>query len=304
MRRNLPKVELFLGKSISRFPNHVMREHIDSGNNGHLFYAFDASTNSELAFKIVPVDNLPRNSDDQYAYLNEAKKANLLVHPAVVRCVDVVPYDGPCSGSEEIGECVVFVYHYVKGKNLRAYMKEHHSEVNLPFVESFLRTMFELLYELQQRGEQHGDLHAGNVLVAQAEFDIYHRITFRVTDFGVRTLTGHAAHASDYLDTADTLRQLLECIEYRDCEGRDRYVRESLRHDFLERHLIETDTVADPLACNPRALLDKLDSLDDAYRAAAKAQTVAKLVTPFDYPNCEQMGNSHLLLKSRNCSGG
>jgi hypothetical protein len=85
MRSNLPKAELFLGKSISRFPNHVMRKHIDSGNNGHLFHAFDASTHSELAFKIVPVDNLPRNSDDQYAYLNEAKKANLLVHPAVVR---------------------------------------------------------------------------------------------------------------------------------------------------------------------------------------------------------------------------
>jgi serine/threonine protein kinase len=211
MRRNLPKVGLFLGKSISRFPNHVMREHVDSGNNGHLFYAFDASTNSELAFKIVPVDNLPRNSDDQYAYLNEAKKANLLVHPAVVRCVDVVPYDGPCSGSEAIGECVVFVYHYVQGINLRAYMKEHHSEVNLPFVESFLRTMFELLYELQQRGEQHGDLHAGNVLVAQSDFDVYNRIRFCVTDFGVQKLTGSAAHASDYLSTAGTLRQLLRC---------------------------------------------------------------------------------------------
>jgi len=93
------------------------------GNNGHLFHAFDTSTNSELAFKIVPVDNLPHNSDDQYAYLSEAKKANVLDHPSVVRCIDVVPYDGLCSGSEEIGECVVFVYPYVKGKNLRAYMK-------------------------------------------------------------------------------------------------------------------------------------------------------------------------------------
>ncbi len=298
MRSNLPKADLFLGKSISRFPNHVMQKHVASGNNGHLFQAFDASTNSELAFKIVPVDNLPRNSDDQDAYLNEAKKANLLEHPSVVRCVDVVPYAGPCSGSEAMGECVVFVYHYVKGMNLRAYMKEHRSDINLPFIESFLRTMLELLYELQQRGEQHGDLHVGNVLVAQSDFDIYNRTTFRVTDFGVRKLTGHAAHASDYLYTADTLRQLLECVEYRDSEGRDRYVRESLRHDFLERHLIETDTVADPFACNPRELLGKLDSLDDAYRAAAKARTVAKLVTPFDYPNCEQMGKSHLLLKS------
>jgi len=53
MRSNLPPKDLFLGKSISRFPNHVMRKHIDSGNNGHLSHAFDASTNSELAFKRV-----------------------------------------------------------------------------------------------------------------------------------------------------------------------------------------------------------------------------------------------------------
>jgi serine/threonine protein kinase len=205
MRRNLPKAELFLGKSINRFPNHVLQKHVASGNNGHLFYAFDASTNSELAFKIVPVDNLPHNPDDQYTYLNEAKKANLLMHPAVVRCVDVVPYTGSSSGSEAIGECVVFVYHYVQGKDLRAYMREHRADINLPFVEIFLRTMLELLYELQQRGEQHGDLHAGNVLVAQSAFDPYNRIHFRVTDFGVGKLTGSAAHASDYLHIPSSL---------------------------------------------------------------------------------------------------
>ena len=170
MRRNLPKAALFLGKSMSRFPNHVMPKHVASGNNGHLFRAFDASTNSELAFKIVPVDNLPRTSEDQDAYLNEAKKANLLEHPSVVRCVDVIPY----SGSEEIGVCVVFVYDYVKGKNLRAYMKDHPSDIDIPFIETFLRTTLGLLFELQRRGDQHGDLHARNVLVAKSEFDIRH----------------------------------------------------------------------------------------------------------------------------------
>lgn len=118
MRSNLPKADLFLGKSISQFPHHVIQEYVGSGNNSHVFRAFNASTNSELAFKMVPVGNLLRYSDNQYAYLNEAIKANQLEHPSVVRCVDVVQY----SGSEEIGECVVFVYHfvyhYVKGKNL------------------------------------------------------------------------------------------------------------------------------------------------------------------------------------------
>ena len=52
MRSNLPKAELFLGKSISQFPHYVIQEYVDSGNNGHLFRAFNTSTKSELAFKI------------------------------------------------------------------------------------------------------------------------------------------------------------------------------------------------------------------------------------------------------------
>ena len=293
MRRNLPPIGLFLGKRIERFPNHVIEEYIDSGNNGHLFRAFEASTGSNLAFKFVPVENLPEENGEQQAYLNEAKKANQLDHPSVVKYIDVFPYNGP---KKEI-KCVVFVSNYIKGQNLKDYMRKHRSEINIPFVETFLRTMFELLYELKERKLQHGDLHAGNVLVSTPEFDIYQRPTFRVTDFGVRELTGQTSHVSDYLYVAEILKQLLEQIQYGNCEGRDRYVYDILRLEFLARHLIETDTSADPLAYNPRGLLAKLDSVDDQY-SAEKKNPVTTLVSPFDYPNCEQIGNSHLLLKS------
>ena len=157
--------------------------------------------------------------------------------------------------------------------------------------------MFEILYELKQRKLQHGDLHAGNVLVATSEFDIYERPAFRVTDFAVRELTGQTSHTSDYLHVAEILKQLLELIQYSNCEGRDRYAYDILRKEFLARHLIETDTSADPLASNPRKLLTKLNSVDDQY-LKAKKKPVSTLVSPFDYPNCEQIGNSHLLLKS------
>jgi len=53
MRSNLPPKDLFLGKTISRFPKHVLQKHVASGNNNYLFYAFDALANSELAFKRV-----------------------------------------------------------------------------------------------------------------------------------------------------------------------------------------------------------------------------------------------------------
>ena len=91
MRKYLPSVDLFLGKTIERFPNHVIKEHIASGNNGHLFRAFNHSTRSNLAFKVVPVENLPKDSNEQQQiYLNEAKKANQIDHQSVVNYIDVV----------------------------------------------------------------------------------------------------------------------------------------------------------------------------------------------------------------------
>ena len=293
MRKNLPPIDLFIGKNIERFPNYVIQEHIASGNNGHLFRAFDPSTENNLAFKVVPVRNLPEDEGEQQVYLNEAKKANQLDHQSVVNYIDVFPYNEP----ETQIKCVFFVCSFIKGQDLKEYMRQHRTDINLPFVETFLQTMFELLYELEHRKLQHGDLHAGNVLVATPEFSIDDRPTFRITDFGVRELTGQTSHASDYLYVAEILRQLLEQIQYGNCEGRDRYVYDILRLEFLARHLIETDTSADPYASNPRGLLAKLVSVDDQY-LAAKKNPVTTLLSPFDYPNCEQIGNSHPLLKS------
>ena len=268
-------------------------DHIASGFNGHLYRAFDPSTESSLAIKFVPDGNLAYDEIEKEAYLNEAKKANRLHNSAAVKCFEVFRYeDGEtgCSG-------VVFVYDYVNGVDLRKYMKANRKNIDAPFVERFLDTMFDLLYELKQRKMKHGDLHAGNVLVATSQYEIRERPSFRVTDFGVRELTDDTSHANDYLYVAKILKTLLETINYEDCEGRDRYVFDVLRNDFLSRHLIETDTSADPLANDPRALLDKLSSLDDQYLVAKKMPTPT-LQSPFDYPNCEQIGNSHLLLKS------
>lgn len=265
----------------------MIQEHIGSGTNGHVFRALDESTNSRFALKIIPVDNrLP----DQY--LDEAKKANGLENSSVVRYHHVVNDD-----FDSETPYVVFVCDDVKGKNLKDYIRQDQPDIDVPFIESFLRTMLGLLHELKKRGYSHGDLHAGNVLVAKPEYDIHGRTTFRVTDFGVRELTGHVTHANDYLHVADILKQLLECVEYSNCEGRDRYVYDILRNDFVKRHLIETDTSVDRYACNPKELMSKLDSLDDEY-LAKKKKPDSKLLTPFDYPNCEQIGNSHLLLKN------
>ena len=293
MRCNLPPADSFIGKILLKNRDHLITHHIASGNNGHLFRAFDSSTESTLAIKFVPSKNLRHGDITREGYLDEAKKANRLDHPSAIKCHEVSPYEDP----ELQITGVIFVYDYVDGKDLRKYMKAERDNVDVRFVERFLETMFELLFELKQRNLQHGDLHAGNVLVATSPYDIHARPTFRVTDFGVGELTGHTSHANDYLHVADILKQLMDTIDYHECEARDRYVFEVLRKDFLARHLIETDTTADPLATNPHKLLDKLNSLDDQYMDE-KGQSIPTLQSPFDYPNCEQIGNSHLLLRN------
>ena len=291
MRKNLPPKEQFIGKIIEQIPNYVIRDYIASGNNGHLYRAFNETASSELAFKIVPVSNLISESEEA-VYLEEARKANLLENRSVVRYHDVIAY------SDNKLRYVIFVCDYVKGTNLRDYIKNNYSDVDVPFIENFLRTMCGLLHELQLRGYQHGDLHSGNVLVAKSEFDIDEQISFRVTDFGVRKFSGYSTHATDYLSVSQILNDLLRCIEYRDCEGRNRYAYNVLRDDFLKRHLIETDPTVDPLTCNPRLMVEKLDAIDTRHRETGSTSANSQLVTPFDYPNCEQMGRSHLLLKN------
>ena len=290
MRKYLPPKELFIGNTFPLIPGYKITDYVDSGSNGVLYRAYNQELDNECAFKIVPVENLPEER-----YLDEAKKANLLDHPSVVRYHDVFSY------SDNGLKYVIFRCDYVKGKSLRKYMKDDalRANIDVTFIHTFLVTMLGLLYELRLRGFHHGDLHAGNVLVAKSNYDIAGRTVFRVTDFGVREVSGVTAHVNDMLYVAATFRDLLECIDYRDCSPRDRYYYNVFRDEFAARHLIETDPIADRFTGDPEALMAKLDGLEARYREEASQDSrERKLVSPFDYPSCEQIGKSHLLLKN------
>ena len=293
MRKHLPDPECFLGKTLPEFPNHTIVQKVGSGSNGHVYRAYAEGIGGDLAFKFVPTENLPEDPDQRNVYLAEAKKANSLENSCVVQCVDVLPWEDDALGRT----FVVFICHYVSGSSLKQFIKDNRNEISIAFVERFLNTMFSLLFELDQRGMVHGDLHAGNVLVSQSKYDLSGETTFKVTDFGITEVTD-MHHTSDYLFVAQILKALLERIEYQELLPRDRYVFDILRRDFLDRHLIETDPMADPLACNPKELDKKLRAVDDDFLKASRKHTSTQMMTPFDYPNCEQMGNSHLLLKN------
>ncbi len=293
MREHLPDAAHFMGKTLPNFPNYTIVEHVGTGFNGHVYRAHASEISSDLAFKFVPTQNVPSDKRGTPINLNEARKANILENRCVVRYVDFHIW-----ADSELGESfVVFVCDYVPGSSLDKFISKRPEDVTLGFIETFLRTILDLLYEMQQRNMEHGDLHAGNVLVADSAFTLDSEALFRVTDFGIREITS-GPHNSDFLHLAETLKKLLKCVDYRAEVSRNRYAFEVLRHEFLGRHLIETDPLADPLARNPEGLHRKLRALDDNFREKNREHASASMVTPFDYPNCEQMGNSHLLLRN------
>lgn len=293
MVKHLLRAEWFISRQIPRFSDYSIVEHVDSGTNGHLFRAVNDLTGGTLAYKVVPVANLPENGTDQQVHLNEARIANEMEHDSVVKCIDVVPW----RHTELPHACVVFVCNYIDGPNLNRYVKANRSAITVDFVERFLEVMFEILHELKARNRQHGDLHPGNILVSTPRFEIHPRPRFWVTDFGVRALTVRDTDHNDYLALAHILKFLLEAVDYVKSMGRDRYAFGVLRDEVCARHLLETDPSADELAFNPPALLAKLETIDERY-AELQSPTQGTLSSPFDYPNCEQIGNSHLLLKS------
>ena len=293
VRKHLPDPNHFIGKLVPRHPNYRIIERIGSGNNGHVYRAHAEGISGDLAVKFVPTENLPKDDATRDSYLAEARKANSLQNQCAVRCIDVVPWEDLVLDRQFI----LFVNQYIDGSSLSEFIKQNPDRLTVSFVEEFLFSMLGLLYEMGERGIEHGDLHAGNVLVSRSRFSLDDSTNFRVTDFGITEVTG-VDHRDDYLFVAQMLRDLLERISWQDLDPRDRYVYETLRHDYLGRHLIETDPLADALARNARLMHEKLRNVDVMYRQAVQDHVERPMNTPFDYPNCEQMGSSHLLLKN------
>ena len=295
MPRQRPPRQRLIGTTLPRFPEYVIKSHIESGAHGDLYRATANQLQAELAMKFVPID-ATLTDEERDAYLEEARKANRLTNPSVVRHIDVIDYTEPHSAIR----CIVFVCEYVHGKSIKNLMSDETSRavIDIEFIRQYLSTIMSLLYELKGRGYEHGDLHAGNILVGDTTYDITRQPTFRVTDFGIRQLTEEVQPASDYQYTAETLQKLLECIDYRKLNSKDRYLYNALRDEFLRRHLIEVDPTIDDLAQNPERMYRKLAELDHRYDESSRLHSHDQsLSSPFDYPNCEQIGDSHSLLK-------
>jgi len=142
-------------------------------------------------------------------------------------------------------------------------------------------------------------LHAGNVLVAdRSSYALLgEQYEFRITDFGVTSATSEPHLKDDFFQMALMLRELLQTVDYQSASQKDKFTFNILNDHFLAKHLVEKDTTLDPLARQPRRLFERLKEIDAEFDSA-QAGGAAQLLTPFDYPSCEQIGEAHSILKA------
>ena len=303
MRANLPDKSFFVGKAVPGRSDVTVIEWKASGNDGHLFRAHSNELGRDVACKIIPRNNLQHGPDGSETWRAEILKANALRNPIVVKVEYICDWPNvPMQGDEkklEMIDCIALISEFVDGQCLKSFTTNYPDEITVSFIVQWLTTMLNLLFEMKQRSVNHGDLHAGNILVEdQSSYNVMGpRFVFRVTDFGVGDTTSEPRFKDDYLQLADTLAQLLRTVNYQACGPKDKFVFNILRHHFLARHLVETDPTLDPLVKQPRDLISRLFALDAEFEQTA-AQESARLLTPFDFLSCEQIGEAAILLRA------
>lgn len=296
MRANPPSKDYFIGKALPGRPDLIITEWVDGGANAHLFRAYSENLQRDLACKVIPRANLLYGPDGSEIWRAEVQKANRLKNQIVVKFEnDVQIWRDDNAGID----CVVLISEFVDGPNLGKFIKEHRDSVDVPFIRHWLEKMLDLLYDMEDKQVQHGDLHAGNILVEDSSSysALGPRFVFRVTDFGVTKASNESHFKDDYFQLADLLNQLLGCVAFGPSSQKDKYIFKFLQHNFRDRHLMETDLTRDPLARRPVEMLHRLQELDIEFeRSAAQESTI--MLTPFDFLSCEQIGDAPALLNA------
>lgn len=140
--------------------------HIGNGGMANVYLAKDLILNREVAIKVLRFD-FQNDKDAIRRFQREALAATEMVHPNIVSVYDV--------GEERNMQYIVM--EYVKGMDLKQYIKEHYP-IPLPVVVDMMEQILSAISLAHQHRIIHRDIKPQNVLVDEDG-------TVKITDFGI-----------------------------------------------------------------------------------------------------------------------
>lgn len=283
----LPSPSSFIGRSIPE-TSFEIQDCLGKGANAIVFRAYSAQLARTAACKIIPRTNLRTGSAPESQWQREIHAANSVQSNRVVKIF----------GMGSIDDAHIYLLQdYVKGESLKDYIKKSKT-IEIPFIVDFIKTMLSFLHQLKP--QTHGDLHAGNILVEDQSSSLEGRpYDFRVTDFGVAPFVSGSTLLDDLDEIVKIIRDMLSKVEFQDCNAIERQIYKFLRDDVVAKSFTERDITHSPKSKDPESLFHHIvNGIRRAQaRGASGASAVTELLTPFEFVNCEQIGEAHKLLK-------
>ena len=257
---------------------YIVDNFCDAGEIGSVFHASkQGEIQDERAVKFI------RHNDLRPTWQYEINKVTKLGTTE-----GVVPYLG--HGDVVVGgeQYRWIAWRFIKGKSLRNYIVE--KRITLPILCDVIKRVLAVLHACQAVDIEHGDLHAGNILIEDPN-PLHIDIEFQrvwITDFGYLSNSMGKEMLDDFIGLNRILIACLENIDFHFLEGKDKFIHSKLKRDFTKK-IAETNPLEGHYVRNPRKLRDELNLL----LQGADGQGVSLERHVGDYLAAEVLGNRY-----------
>ena len=244
----------FIGLNLNGY---TLVKRLGAGVVGTVYKAVsDDPIQDDRAIKLIKVDSLRQN------WKNEIRKVtDLRLTAGIVRFHSYVDESKAINVD---GESYIWImWDLIPGTSLREFITE--ASITIPMLLSVVESVLRVLHACSVAGVQHGDLHAGNVLIQDADpLAIEPSVrTVWVTDFGYLSVSMGKDMLDDFVGLSKIIDQSLEAIDPHTLGADDRRVYADLKIGF-KRLLLETNRTEGVYVRNPRELINRLKTLGQA----------------------------------------
>lgn len=213
--------DVFIGKMVD--DRYRIEKKIDSGSVGTVYYAIDDTLQDVKAIKFIEKSRAESIKDWEQEIIK-------VIHLASVHGVVKFHKYGSISCGDK--DYIYIIWDYIKGKSLRKLIEN--KEITIQLLINVIERALEIFYACGVLDIQHGDFHAGNILIQdvnELSFVPNAREVW-VTDFGYGTFSNETPPMDDYKGLSRIIQQAIEVIDVHSLEREDRIKYVALKTEF------------------------------------------------------------------------
>jgi serine/threonine protein kinase len=259
---------------------YIITEYVDSGKMGSIYKAKNKDTQDILACKVI------RKLRD--GWQREIQKVVRL------RSIpNIVAYHSHSTELDKNNMPFIWVlWDFIKGKNLREYIKNPPGKLDLAFIEDIAKTILRVLHACRAVDVQHGDLHEGNILIGDPDPRIPGSPrTIWISDFGYGGSHNLKEPKDDYRQLFSIISSLLRKLKISELNARDKILYQKIQ-EFLDKKIMEIDPTQRGVTAHFDSLYEDFTKLALEAEEVAAASEIGEVVKrPGDYLNAEALGN-------------